>query len=1528
LKTATSSRQKGVPARRFPHHLYMLTWMGRNIGLYSPDFEHDACGIGLVCTLNRVADNSIVLQGLTILERMHHRGGSGCDERSGDGAGILVQLPHAFLSREFPVAGGLPDPGDYALGMLFLPTETAQRQACIQWFEDAAAEHHLPVLGWRRVPVNSDVLGTVSRSSEPAIWQVLVGRGSCSPSDFPRRLFSVRRAIEKKIEASILPAREQFFVVSLSDSTVVYKGMLTVDQLRQYFPDLRDALFCSRIAIVHSRFSTNTFPSWSLAQPFRYLAHNGEINTLRGNRNWMRARERRLLDDPSFTGLAGAFPLLSDRDSDSASLDKAVELLSTTGRSLPHALMMLVPEAWENHQHLSASRRAFYEYHACLTEAWDGPAAIAFADGRYAGGILDRNGLRPGRYSITADGLVILASEAGVLPLDDSDVIEQGRLEPGRMFLVDLHEGRIVPDDEIKERVAARKPYGSWLRGNLLTLEDLQPAAPASVPVDEELNVLQRLFGYTEEDVRLLIAPMATGSQEATGSMGDDTPIAILSEKPRLVFDYFRQLFAQVTNPPLDAIREELVTSLFSNIGAERPLATETAEHCRMLRLEHPILTDIQLATIRACIDPDFVTSEIAITYDPDSGENALDVALHGILEQAGQAVSNGSSVLVLSDRDCGPGKAPIPSLLATAAVHHHLIGAGTRSRCSIIVESAEPREVHHFATLIGYGAAAVNPYLALATAASTSLSAEPEERARAQAHYQKAICKGLLKVMSKMGISTLQSYRGAQIFEAVGISRSVIDRHFAGTPSRIGGLTMGDIGREARLRYEAAYPDRSPAFGAALETGGRYQWRRDGEHHLFNPLSVARLQQAVRQDDWASYTDFATSVNDQSRTAGTLRGMLEFAEGSPIPIDEVEAWTDIVKRFKTGAMSYGSISLETHETLAVAMNRIGGRSNTGEGGEDPDRFDRASERRSRIKQVASGRFGVTIGYLASADEIQIKMAQGAKPGEGGQLPGEKVYPWIARTRHSTPWVGLISPPPHHDIYSIEDLAQLIHDLKNANPAARISVKLVSEVGVGTIAAGVAKAKAEVVLISGHDGGTGASPQTSIMHAGLPWELGLAETHQTLLLNGLRERIRVECDGQLKTGRDVAIAALLGADEFGFATAPLVAMGCIMMRKCHLNTCPVGIATQDPDLRAKFAGKPEHVINYLHFVAEELRAVMAQLGFRTVDEMVGRTDCLRQRSEAPHWKAATLDLSPLLARPERPAYLGEFTRDDQDHGLDRALDMQLLPAIEEALHNGERIEIQRPIENINRTVGTILSGWLASRHGAEDLPEDTVRLLFHGTAGQSFMAFGAPGITAIVRGQVNDYLGKGLSGARVIVRPPKTAPPDADRQVLVGNVALYGATSGEVFVRGRAGERFAVRNSGVRAVVEGVGDHGCEYMTGGRVVVLGTTGRNFAAGMSGGIAYVWDERGAFTSRCNTSMVNLLPLEENEYERELLDLLSAHHRHTKSTIAAQLLADWPAASRCFVVVMPTEYQQALRQIAAGSPGNAAAGHRAA
>ncbi len=1487
-------------------------------GLYDSFYEHDACGVGFVCNVQNEPVHDIVQKGLEMLNNLVHRGACGCDDRTSDGTGILLQMPHEFLAPVLKELGaGVRAPGKYAAGMVFLPRDAGTQTFCRNIVEKTVRAEGQEFLGWRHVPICPDSVGEAAAEMQPELWQVLVGCGkqTVDQDAFERKLYVIRKVVEHTVAGADIPRTSEFYIPSLSSRTIVYKGMLLSEDLPRFYTDLIDPRMKSALAMVHARFSTNTLPKWPLAQPFRFLCHNGEINTLRGNFNWMNARQSLFESELFGDDMKKLLPILTEGASDSAILDNALELLYFTGRSLPHAMMMLVPEAWEYTREMSEDKRAFYEYHSCLIEPWDGPAVLPFTDGRYIGAILDRNGLRPSRFTVTKDGLVILASETGVLDTDPADVVSKGRLQPGKMFLVDLEEHRVIEDEEIKQTLATRRPYIEWLRDHAVRLQDLPDYGRPARYSPEELHVREKMFGYTLEDERLLMRPMGLHGKEALGSMGDDTPLAVLSDKSRLLYDYFRQLFAQVTNPPLDAIREEMVTSLFTQLGSERDLFKETPQHCRKLILKQPILSDRDLARLPNSGIEELKTKKIDIVFDAGSGGEGLRKALDHLCKEAERLVREGWSVLVLSDRAAGPDLAPMPALLATGAVHHRLISKGLRTRASIVVESGEPREVHHFCTLIGYGADAVNPWLALQVI-ERLLEGEKISNTEARVGYMESVGKGILKVMSKMGISTVQSYRGAQIFEAVGLAQDLIDRYFTGTASRIGGIDLDTVAEETMMRHRQAWPDVHLVFSKGLDPGGRYLWRRNGEHHLFNPMTIARLQQAVRSGEASTYEEYSRQINDQTRQLGTLRGLLVLDEegSTPVPLDEVEPWTEIVKRFKTGAMSYGSISKETHETLAIAMNRLGGKSNTGEGGEDPERYDRRSEKRSAIKQVASGRFGVTIDYLTSADEIQIKMAQGAKPGEGGQLPGEKVYPWIAKTRHSTPYVGLISPPPHHDIYSIEDLAQLIHDLKNSNPDARVTVKLVSEVGVGTVAAGVAKGKADLVLISGHDGGTGASPQTSIMHAGLPWELGLSETHQVLVRNGLRSRIRVECDGQLKTGLDVAVACLLGADEFGFSTAPLVAIGCIMMRKCHLNTCPVGIATQDPELRKKFEGQPEDVINYFHFVAEELRQIMARLGFRTVEEMTGQVQRLRVRPGIDHWKARYLDLSPILVKPEIPEALRKFRTTEQDHGIDKALDHRLIERARPALETKTPVEFDIAIRNVNRTVGTLLSAEVSKRYPGGRLPEDTIRINMTGSGGQSFFAFGAAGITVRLRGDANDYFGKGLSGSRLIVQPPENAGYDAHSNIIIGNVALYGATSGEVFVRGRAGERFGVRNSGVHAVVEGLGDHGCEYMTGGRMVVLGPTGRNFAAGMSGGVAYVLDGTLEFrTLRCNGKMVDIERVEDPADMEELHAMVEKHYRFTDSSVAEWVLENWEASLEEFIKIMPVEYRNALLRL---------------
>ncbi len=1489
--------------------------------LYDPLTEHDACGVGFVANVSGERQHRVVSDGLHVLEHLEHRGACGCDPESGDGSGILCQVPHEFFDAACNDNGfRLPKDRRYGVGAIFLPRAREARDQCRSVIEAAATELKLDVLGWRDVPIDEKFCGQLALSSRPHIVQLFVAPQADLDEDaLERKLYVLRKICETRVPAAVPGHEVDFYICSLSCRTIVYKGMLTATQLEYFFPDLGDAQFASALALVHSRFSTNTLPSWGLAQPFRYLAHNGEINTVRGNSNWMNAREKLFVSAKFGDDMANLLPIIRPGLSDSAVFDNGLELLYQTGRSLPHTVMMMIPEAWEKHESMPDEKKAFYDYHSCLLEPWDGPASIAFTDGRSIGAVLDRNGLRPSRYSVTKDGYVVMASETGVLDIAPENVEYKERLQPGRMFYVDLEQQRIIDDNEIKGDMSARQRYGVWLRDNRVKLEELpQPKKVEANEAGAELFRTQRLFGFTLEDLRVLLQPMALNGQEPVGSMGTDTPLAVLSNKPQLLFNYFKQLFAQVTNPPIDPIREELIMSLDLTTGRQSNLFEETPEHCRQLTLPGPVLTNEELARVREVDTNGIRSSTISILVPAGSGEKGLDEALDRICRESEQAIDAGSEILVLSDRGASAEMMPLPSLLACAAVHHHLIRTGKRTLTGIVLESGEPREVMHFCLLIGYGVSAINPYTALDTLGELARNGQLHDQTAEDAvdHYKKAVGKGLLKTMSKMGISTLASYRGAQIFEAIGLNRSIVERCFTWTPSRIEGIGLEAIARDSESRHKDAFGTDS-GDRQGLDPGGHYHWRRRGEYHLFNPETVSRLQHAVRLGSKEIYRDYAARINEQSRNLCTLRSLFEFVPAdTPLDISEIEPAKEIVKRFKTGAMSFGSISKEAHENLAIAMNRIGGKSNTGEGGEDPARFKpypNGDLARSAIKQVASGRFGVTINYLTNADELQIKMAQGAKPGEGGQLPGHKVDQVIARTRYSTPGVGLISPPPHHDIYSIEDLAQLIHDLKNSNPSARVSVKLVAEVGVGTIAAGVSKAKADVVLISGYDGGTGASPLSSIKHAGIPWELGLAETQQVLVQNDLRSRIRVETDGQLKTGRDVAIAALLGGDEYGFATAALVASGCIMMRKCHLNTCPVGIATQDETLRKKFAGTPEHVVNYMFFVAEELREIMAMMGFRTVQEMTGRSDRLRADTAVDHWKARDLDLSAVLAKPSAAPEVGISGTGTQDHGLEKALDNELIRLAKPALEERKPIEATVKISNINRTVCTTLSHELTKRYGEEGLPPYTIKFNFVGSAGQSFGAFMARGIAAHIEGDANDYFCKGMSGGHVVITPPKAATFKPEDNIIIGNVALYGATGGEVFIRGRAGERFCVRNSGAVTVVEGVGDHGCEYMTRGTVVCIGETGRNFAAGMSGGVAYVLDEDGTFKRHCNMGMVELLDVDPEGDGRELHQFVQRHHQYTGSTVAEGLLADWDASCDKFIKVMPTEYRRVLEQM---------------
>ncbi len=1491
--------------------------------LYEPSFEHDACGFGFVCDIAGRRSHGIVRDALTVLVNLEHRGASGSEKDSGDGAGLLVQVPHEFLRTVAGEAGlALPTTPSWAVGMLFLPRDEASRSACEAHVDAVLASEGLELLGWRDVPTDPIGLGETARASQPVIRQVFVGRPADAPDDvaFDRRLYVVRRLVEKAVSRSALPGRGDFYVPSLSCRTVVYKGMLNASQLLTYYPDVVDPRLASAIAMVHSRFSTNTFPSWARAHPYRFISHNGEINTLRGNVNWFRARQSLFRSALFGEDLRKVLPAIDGEGSDSTIFDNVLELLHLSGRSLAHGMAMLVPEPWNRHESMTPERRAFYEYHACLMEPWDGPASIAFTDGTRIGALLDRNGLRPGRYCVTKDGRAVMASEAGVLEIPPDQVATKGRLRPGQMFLVDTAEGRIVPDDEIKDALAAAQPYGEWVRRHLVGIDELPDPPRVIEPAHETVLRRQEVFGYSAEDVRLIIDPMATTGTDPVGSMGNDAPLAVLSERPQLLSGYFKQLFAQVTNPPVDAIREAIIMATETSIGPEDNLLEPGPQAALQLALPSPILANADLEKIRRLDGgPDargFRTITLPILYRVAEGGQGLRRAIEDVRQRTSEAIAEGHNLVILTDRGHDETDAPIPALLAVAAVHHHLVRAGTRTRVGLVLESGEPREAHHFCLLIGYGASAINPYLAFETIDDqVRLGVIAGPTGDAEKRYRGAVVKGVIKAISRMGISTVQSYHGAQVFEAIGLNRDFVDEYFTGTPTRIGGIGIEVVAREVRARQERAYPPSRPIVHRQLGVGGQYQYRVDGETHLFNPLTIHTLQRAVRTGDYATFKDYTSLVDDQSRRLATLRGLMELRPAlRPVPLDEVEPVEAIVRRFKTGAMSYGSISAEAHEALAIAMNRLGGRSNTGEGGEDPARYEplpNGDSRSSAIKQVASGRFGVTSEYLVNARELQVKMAQGAKPGEGGQLPGSKVYPWIARTRHATPGVGLISPPPHHDIYSIEDLAELIHDLKNANHEARISVKLVAEVGVGTIAAGVAKAHADVVLISGHDGGTGASPLTSIKHAGIPWELGLSEAHQVLLMNDLRSRITVEVDGQLKTGRDVVIGALLGAEEFGFATAPLVSLGCVMMRACHLNTCPVGVATQDPLLRARFAGDPQHVVNFMTFIAREVREHMARLGFRRIDEMVGRSDRLEMVPAIDHWKARTLDFSRILYQPPMREGRGRVRTIAQEHGLAESLDATtLLELCRPALEDGLRVRAELPIRNVNRVVGTMLGSEVTRRWGRGGLPEDTIELTFRGSAGQSFGSFIPAGVTLRLEGDANDYLGKGLSGGRLVVYPPAEAPFAAHENVITGNVALYGATSGEAFIRGIAGERFAVRNSGATAVVEGVGDHGCEYMTGGRVLVLGGAGRNFAAGMSGGVAWVLDEAGDFARSCNREMVGLGPLADPAEIAEVRALLERHRALTGSLRATALLDSWADDVPRFVRVMPHDYRRVL------------------
>jgi glutamate synthase (NADPH) large chain len=1492
-------------------------------GLYDPRNEHDACGMGFVANIKGQKSHDIIEKGIQILINLTHRGACGCDPETGDGAGVLIQIPHKFFAREAAALGfTLPAPGEYGIGMVFLPVEKHQRLKTEGVIERIVKEEGLTVLGWRDTPIDGTAIGRVARASQPYIEQVFVARGKgMDPDQLERKLYVIRKRAESEvagIDTREMPDKGMFSIPSLSGRTIVYKGLLLAPQIAKFYSELSDPDVTSALCLVHQRFSTNTFPTWQLAHPFHYIAHNGEINTVRGNVSWMHARQSVLESELFGADLPKLFPIIQPGGSDSAAFDNALELLVQAGRSLPHAMTMLIPEAWDGNPHMDESRKAYYEYHCSLMEPWDGPAAIAFTDGRVIGATLDRNGLRPARYLVTKDDMVVMASETGVLPVKPEDVRIKGRLQPGKMFLVDLEQGRIVSDREVKNQLAARNRYSDWLAGNQITLDNLGEPARVHGSDHDTITMRQRAFGYTDEDVRFLMTPMAVNGEEPIGSMGTDTPLACLSDKPQPLFNYFKQLFAQVTNPPIDPIREEMVMSLVSYIGKERNILSETPRHCHTLKLAHPIVRNRDLEKLRRVSQGDFLATTLSALFPVAEGEKGLARSLDGICRRASLSIQNGYTILIISDRGMDADYAPIPSLLAMTAVHNHLVREGSRTQAALIIESGEPREVMHFALLIGYGASAVNPYLAIETLEDLwgrGYLPDGVDYEKALSQYIKSINKGLLKVFSKMGISTLQSYRGAQVFEAIGLNKNVVDKYFTGTASRIEGVGLDVIAREAAMKHALAFQPLTD-IDTELPVGGSYAFRVRGEYHLINPESVSKMQHAVRQGSFETFQQYTDLIDEQSKHLCTLRGLFKFKEATAIPIEEVEPASEIVKRFATGAMSFGSISKEAHETLAIAMNRIGGKSNTGEGGEDEARFKpdaNGDSRRSAIKQVASGRFGVTAHYLVNADDLQIKMAQGAKPGEGGQLPGHKIDEVIAKVRHSVPGVGLISPPPHHDIYSIEDLAQLIYDLKNVNPQARISVKLVAEVGVGTVAAGVSKAHADVVLISGHDGGTGASPLTSLKHAGAPWELGLAETQQVLVMNDLRSRIVVQTDGKLQTGRDVAIATLLGAEEFGFSTMPLIALGCIMMRKCHLNTCPVGIATQDPVLRAKFTGQPEHAINFFFFIAEQLRQIMAQLGFRKLDEMVGRVDMLEMDEAVDHWKARGLDFSSILYNPPVPSRVSRHCTTDQDHGLNEALDYKLIDHAQDAIDHQTPIVIKLPIKNVHRTVGAMLSGRIARKYGSAGLPEDTIRFEFTGSAGQSFGAFLAKGVTLELEGDANDYVGKGLSGGRLIVYPPEASTFVPEENILVGNVVLYGATSGEAFFNGVAGERFAVRNSGATAVVEGLGDHGCEYMTNGLVVVLGKTGRNFAAGMSGGIAYVLDESGEFVQyRCNKASVDLEQVFDPHDQQMLQTLIYRHFDLTGSPRAKRILENWNSMLPKFVKVFPHEFKRVLRK----------------
>lgn len=1489
-------------------------------GLYDSAYEHDACGVGFLVNIKGIKTHQTVRDGLHILENLEHRGACGCDPRTGDGAGILIQMPDAFFRKELAKNNmALPAAGEYAAGLVFLPSRQDEKNTIEEWFEEIIREEGQEFISWRVVPNRPEEIGEVARSVQPEFRQIFIAKNKklSNQLEFERKLFVIRKRIEHKVRESSLTQKNYFYICSLSSRTFIYKGQLMTEQVDKFYPDLSDPDMVSAIALVHSRYSTNTFPSWALAHPYRMIAHNGEINTLRGNFNWMRAREKQFVSKEFGRDIKKIVPVLTPGGSDSAIFDNALELLVLGGRTLPHAMMMMVPEAWSGHESMDEDKKAFYEYHSCLMEPWDGPASIAFTDGRFMGAVLDRNGLRPSRWLLTKDDRVVMASETGVLPIKPEDVVMKGRLQPGKMFLIDTVEGRMIDDAELKRQFSKSKPYKEWVDANIVRIDDLPKPQHVHALNEKTLTERQMAFGYTLENMKIILAPMAETGVEATGAMGHDTPLAVLSNKPQPLYHYFKQLFAQVTNPPVDAIREEIVMGSEMMLGAEGNLLSESPEHAKRLQISHPIIGNEDLEKIRSINSPGLQSETLSGVFDAAAGHSGLQQAMKKLFKDADKAIKDGKTILILSDREISREKAAIPSLLFCAGLHHHLIRKGTRTKVSLVVESGEAREIHHFAVLLGYGANAVNPYLLLETLEHEMKQGRiAKDLTYEEAAYNviKSTRKGLFKIISKMGISTIQSYCGAQIFEAVGLGDELIEKYFTDTASRIGGIGLKEVTEETLAKHYKAYPV-SQGGSSELDTGGDYAWRRDGEYHMYNPETIATMQHAVRTGDYQLFKKYTAMINEYSKNCATIRGLMKFKQTQPVPLSEVESAAEIVKRFATGAMSYGSISKEMHETLAIAMNRLGGFSNTGEGGENSERYKpdaNGDSRRSRIKQVAQGRFGVTIEYLVNADQIQIKMAQGAKPGEGGQLPGHKVSKEIAATRHTTPGVGLISPPPHHDIYSIEDLAQLIHDLKNANRSADVSVKLVSEIGVGTVAAGVSKGKADHVLISGFEGGTGASPQTSIRHAGLPMELGIAETQQTLVMNDLRGRIRVQTDGQLKTGRDVVIAAMLGADEFGFSTSALIASGCILLRKCHLNTCSVGIATQDPELRKRFKGQPGHVVNFFTFIAEEVREYMAELGFRKFDDLIGRVDLIETQKVVQQWKAKGIDLSKILHKPDVPEGVAIRHTGRQDHGLDKALDHQLLAACKDAIDNQQPAKAEFEIRNINRTVGTILSSEIAKKYGISGLPDDTIHLKFLGSAGQSFGAFLAHGVTLELEGDANDYVGKGLSGGRIIVYPSKSSTFKAEDNILVGNVLLYGAIKGEAYFRGMAGERFAVRNSGAKAVVEGIGDHGCEYMTGGTVVVIGPFGRNFAAGMSGGIAYIWDKDGNFEANCNPEMVDLVSVDQKSDQEELQTLLRNHAKYTGSNVAEDILNRWQQTLKEFVKVYPRDYRRVLEE----------------